>query len=205
MSQVREMLLHIAADEDLSRNQQHPWLLRLDGLDVGYWKNWKKFYRERMDGWSHIFIVREPLERLWSGYLDRCVGGKGCYEEMWNKTSSGFSHFLDHLEQDNLHQTDEHFRLQSADCGSHMFEASNIIKFSNSGNGTSLHDIMTKICYGHNISEACNKYFPARSNAGHRTNSARTLSIIRESPGGNNVEARVRSLYMKDYELMGII
>lgn len=49
-------------------------------------------------------------------------GGKGCYEETWNKTSSGFSHFLDHLEQDNLHQTDEHFRLQSADCGSHMFD-----------------------------------------------------------------------------------
>jgi len=95
----------------------------------------------------HLHVVREPLERLVSGFINRCVHRHLCArirldgtllpqlsrseqarqreEERsanWTQTLESFASWLDVLEKSQQHHpscvtTDDHFRAQGCDCG----------------------------------------------------------------------------------------
>jgi hypothetical protein len=36
-------------------------------------RDWQGFYKDNSSGWLHVLAVRDPLERLLSGYMNKCV------------------------------------------------------------------------------------------------------------------------------------
>jgi hypothetical protein len=36
-------------------------------------RDWQGFYTDSSSGWLHVLAVRDPLERLLSGYMNKCA------------------------------------------------------------------------------------------------------------------------------------
>ena len=91
------------------------------------------FVRNHRRGWSHIIVIRDPLERLLSGYLERCrhkirdsyVTLDDCAFAAGEKGEApSFDEFIDQvsgLAPNNGDlaslEVNDHFRLQSSQCG----------------------------------------------------------------------------------------
>ena len=146
----------------------------------------------------HVLLLRDPLERLVSAYLDRCAGRTGlkcrtglcmCKHEE-RPTMDGFLRLLANLGRAKnasggrlIKTYDHHFREQMADCAvafsSHQqplgFRVIRWKAYGDRGNGSgmSLHSQMMDVCkdraFNLTAQLICEKFFARSSNSLHRT------------------------------------
>ena len=124
---------------------------------------------------QHVRVVREPFERLISGYTDRCVnrrlccrflrsGRSNCSASSLTNTTAGLAHWVSQLKEaqrfrvddrgrsDGCISDDDHFRSQQCDCHAaavHGFAFDKTIAWTSSNGGTSpgsLHVQVLALC-----------------------------------------------------------
>lgn len=138
-------------------------------------------YTSRDPSFLHVLLLRDPLERLISAYLDRCAGRTGlkcrpglcmCKHED-RPTMGGFVRLLETLSLARNASGgrltsiyDHHFREQMADCASffrqHPHDQSfRVVRWEgyrsingSSSRGTSLHSQMKDICRDRGLNES---------------------------------------------------
>ena len=81
MSAWRDFLLDLEGQHN--RDKRSHWLLSRHGKEARLVEDYRSFYASTAThGWFHMRFVRNPVERLVSGYLDRCMRGhmkgRGC-------------------------------------------------------------------------------------------------------------------------------
>ena len=218
---------------DCSRDLEH---MLGKGKLVSFWtppspavtceyNSWRRFYEVASSVLS-VHVVREPLERLVSGYLDRCVHLHQCSEmktmgvprnrskyaaagAQWPKTLASFARWvgvlraLQHRRQDDCVSDDQHFRLQACDCARHG-QFNWTIAWSSFDDAGSLSEQAIALCthlrYPPNLQALCHSSFPPRSRTHHRTN-ATTDDLLNVSVvlGHATLLADIHELYRRDF------
>ena len=147
---------------------------------------WQPFY----DGaasppWVHVHVLREPTERLVSGYLNRCValGACGRPARNWTATTSDLLDFVATSLAQNLH--DHHFEAQMTACAAHSRpqlatqRPAGAFDRTVAWTGTELGPALLPICLERNVStQLCEASFPHTSNAAHTTGAAAYLATM---------------------------
>ena len=70
--------------------------------------------------WKRAVVVRDPLERLLSAFIDKCVKGRQKRRHcpnFWRKPPASFRAFVDKLTPEDVAAGDFHFRQQARFCG----------------------------------------------------------------------------------------
>mmetsp|Transcript_970 Transcript_970/g.1644 ORF Transcript_970/g.1644 Transcript_970/m.1644 type:complete len:304 (+) Transcript_970:182-1093(+) len=180
--------------------------------------NWSAFYNwsRKSQDWVHIHTIRDPFERLISGYLDKCVRAKGrehwanCIG-FWNRVPT-LSQYIKRLRNSSntygrgvhgewlpyMEIINPHFALQSRrdSCGSwNGFD--HVIRWGPTGQ--SLSEQVNHLCNNmpriKHLSPFCLSAFPAELHNPHSTNKSGTMQHI--TP--NNIKI-VLKLYQLDYK-----
>ena len=228
-SQARLFIHDLArvSPPDLNAEEHHlrnAWVPHLgDGITgvadlAGFEPHWKRLYNwaDNIPGFVHVHLVRDPLERLLSGFQDKCVQKQHsvqfrhcpCKECGRSNNYSAFVSVIAsrHAEDPQylLTRIDTHFRPQSVGCGSRTVGVKRVVWDAGSSGmtGRSLHEGMQRLCSQHGLPLAtCAKHFPAQSISAHRTNAA--ASIVH---GGAYSDPRTLAnallLYGSDYSTL---
>lgn len=194
---------------------------------------WAEFYASTPE-WHHVLAVRDPLERLYSGYLDKCVANRpGTSEHRKNCLMRGslrctdpsatpeFAEFVHGLRSlwalPKAHphslrhpKSNGHFCLQSSACGGFRNHSAVLRWQSHGVNGSrSLQKQGRALCTLLRRPVAICEYFFAKARAGSATSRHRTSAAVwnlRHSYFFNdsNVLREAMEIYGDDYAALGI-
>lgn len=196
MSAWREFLLDLEGERN--RDERHKWLLAGDGPEVRLVRDYHSFYSSvATPGWYHMRVIRDPVERLVSGYLDRCVRGKMHCGTMQSPTPAKLLEFVKFLNVSNTAFGDEHFRPQTSDCAT----STQFNKTISWGKHIrpSLSDHLMFFCAKFDINASlCYSHFPVFSREIHATQHP---PWVTEDSYAAKLESAVSKLYAKDMEL----
>lgn len=173
---------------------------------------WQRVYHD-LPTFTHLLVVRDPLERLLSAYLDRCVATKTVqdrsvcanfpflsYTPTFKQFVSAMHHEMNHSQQRYMiHEVDSHWRWQITGCGTRHATLT-VIPWRTVENDstTSLHAASLRICkIANRPSRNCNS-IPFESKADHRTGSAARIAEYYQLP----VLREAMNLYAGEYEAL---
>lgn len=186
---------------------------------AGFEPAWRQVYaRANLSGnrFVHVHVVRDPLERLLSGYQDKCVRKRRtvqfrhcpCRERGTNFSSCVATLAARHGADPHylLQQVDTHFRPQAVGCGSWpAFDETLVWDGGSSGHEQrGLHSAVQRLCKTHGLPlDACRRHFPEHSAASHRTDAAESILRGRAYSKPLTLAAALH-LYKADYEKLRV-
>ena len=122
----------------------------LVGFDPAYRRVYAK--HNRTMGFTHVHVVRDPLERLLSGFLDKCVSKRASVQYRHcpcKSCGANFSTFVTTLADRHARDpsylyrlVDTHFRPQAVGCGAEPSDEQIIW----GGTAGHLHESMQRLC-----------------------------------------------------------